>query len=367
MNLHPKVRPLWQRAIALPILSMLMVYKALHLPTFFLPRDIRNIIRHWDYRVFWVLISSGLTRAYIDQPCEFVVPADCSPKVVVEPKWRLTEKQLRGFYEDGFIGPLDAFSREEMADFRNDMLEAEKSVSQTYNFVTPRDRHFENPRLWGYMKHPAITERLAQILGPDLNVWRTQMFHKPPKAPAIQFHQASTFMVEDYQVPALHPKNRNEIFQLTVWIAVDDATHENGCLDFVRGSHSRVNTIKFGGEEGFYNAAYSLEYDRDPSKVVRVPCKSGQFIIFMERCIHGSAANTTDRHRLAFNLRAVPTNVAVYPGVKKYRSVYNGGKYFLDNWGVVSLRGEDRYKLSRTRELADPKYDNQGMPLRKAA
>ena len=43
---------------------------------------------------------------------------------------------------------------------------------------------------------PAITERLAQILGPDLNVWRTQMFHKPPKAPAIQFHQASTFMVE---------------------------------------------------------------------------------------------------------------------------------------------------------------------------
>ena len=367
MNLHPKVRPLWQRAIALPILTMLMIYKATRLPTFFLPRDIRNIIKHWDFRVYWVLISSGLTRAYIDQPCEFKVPENCQPKVVVEPKWRLSEKQLRQFYEDGFIGPLDAFSSEEMADFRKDMLEAEKSVSKTYGFVTPRDRHFENPRLWGYMKHPAITERLAQILGPDLLVWRTQMFHKPPKAPAIQFHQASTFMVEDYQVPALHPANRDEIFQLTVWIAVDDATYENGCLDFVRGSHSSIRTIKFGGEEGFYNAAYSLEYDRDPSKVVRVPCKSGQFIIFMERCIHGSQANTTDRHRLAFNLRAIPTNVAVYPGVKKYRSVYNGGKYHLDNWGVVQLRGEDRYMLSRTRKLDDPSYDSQGLPLRKAA
>ena len=367
MNLHPKVRPLWQRAIALPILTMLMIYKATRLPTFFLPRDIRNIIKHWDFRVYWVLISSGLTRAYIDQPCEFKVPENCQPKVVVEPKWRLTEKQIRQFYEDGFIGPLDAFAPEEMSDLRKDMLEAEKSVSKTYGFVTPRDRHFENPRLWGYMKHPAITERLAQILGPDLNVWRTQMFHKPPKAPAIQFHQASTFMVEDYQVPALHPANRDEIFQLTVWIAVDDATHENGCLDFVKGSHSAIRTIKFGGEEGFYNAAYSLEYDRDPSKVVRVPCKSGQFIIFMERCIHGSQANTTDRHRLAFNLRAIPTNVAVYPGVKKYRSVYNGGKYHLDNWGVVSLRGEDRYMLSRTKKLADPSYDSQVLPLRKAA
>jgi non-heme Fe2+,alpha-ketoglutarate-dependent halogenase len=363
MNLHPKERPLWQRAIALPVLTMLLIYKVLHLPRFILPRDIKAIVTNWDVRVFWVLISSGLTRAYIDQPCEFTVPENCEPKVKVDPKWALTEKQLRGFYEDGFIGPLDAFSPEEMADFRKDMLEAEKSVCETYGFVTPRDRHFEMPRLWGYMKHPAIVERVAQILGPDLLVWRTQMFHKPPKAPAIQFHQASTFMVEDYQNPALHPANRDEIFQLTVWIAVDEATHENGCLDFIRGGHSSMRTIKFGGEEGFYNAAYSLEYDRENAEVVRVPCKPGQFIIFMERCIHGSAANTTDRHRLAFNLRVIPTNLAVYPNVKKYRSVYNGGKYHLDKWGVALLRGEDKYNLSRKRQPPEPVQQ----PARRAA
>ena len=367
MNLHPKQRPLWQRALALPILSLLMAYKALRLPTFFFPRDIRAILKNWDLRVYWVLIRSGLTRAYIDQPCEFTMPTSFEPKAVVEPKWRLSEAQIKKFYEDGFIGPLDAFLPEEMADFRHDMLEAEKSVSQTYNFVTPRDRHFENPRLWSYMKSPAITERLAQLLGPDLLVWRTQMFHKPPKAPAIQFHQASTFMVEDYQDPALHPADRNAIFQLTVWVAVDDATLENGCLDFIRGSHNRMNTIKFGGEEGFYNAAFSLEFDRDPKRVVRVPVRAGQFIIFTERCIHGSAANTTDRHRLAFNLRAIPTSVAVYPKKKYYRRVYNGGKYFLDNWGVVQLRGEDRYQLSRTRKLDTPASQPTVVPERRAA
>jgi hypothetical protein len=53
----------------------------------------------------------------------------------------------------------------------------------------------------------------------------------------------------------------------------------------------------------------------------------------------------------------------VYPGVKKYRSVYNGGKYFLDKWGVALLRGEDRYKLSRTRQPAEP----VAPPARKAA
>ena len=364
MNLHPQVRPLWQKVLALPVLTLLMIYKALHLPTFFLPRDIKAIVRNWDLRMYWVLISSGLSRAYIDQPCEFTMPAEIKPKAKVDPKWQLSEGQMRSFYENGFIGPLDAFSREEMEDFRGEMLAMEKAKSKTYGFVTPRDPHLENPRIWSYMKSPAITERLAQLLGPDLLVWRTQIFFKPPKAPAIQWHQASTFMVEDYQDPALHPKNRNDIFQLTVWVAVDDSTYENGCLDFIRGAHDRMNTIKFGGEEGFYNAAFSLEFDRDPKRIARVPCKAGQFIIFTERCIHGSAANTTDKYRLAFNLRAVPTDVAVYPKKKFYRSVYNGGKYFLDNWGTVLLRGEDKYNLSRKRIL-DPAPTE--IPQKKAA
>ena len=352
MNLHPKQRPLWQKAIAWPALAGMMAYKASHLPRRIFPRAIRAMLNNWDYRTYGVLLKSGLNRAYIDQPCEFKMPTSFEPKAQVAPEYQMTPAQIKQFYEDGFIGPLDAFSREEMADFRQDMLAVENTNNTTFNFVTPRDRHFEMPRLWNYMKHPAITERVAQLLGPDLLVWRTQIFQKPGKAPAIQWHQASTFMVEDYLNPGLYPEDRSEIFQLTVWIAVDDTTPENGCLDFVRGSHTSVRTIKFGGEEGFYNAQFSLEFERDPSKYVRIPCKAGQFIIFTERCIHGSGPNTTDRHRLAFNLRAIPTHVPVYRGVEKYRSVYNGGKYDLKNWGVVSLRGTDRHQLSRTIDIA---------------
>lgn len=351
MNLHPKLRPLWQRAIAWPALTALMGYKAARLPRKILPRALRSIVTNWDYRQFTMLLKSGLTRAYIDQPCEFRMPESFEPKADVDPQYAMSTKEIRKFYQDGFIGPFDAFSREEMADFRRDLLAEETTVSKTYGFVTPRDRHFEMPRLWQYMKSPAITERLAQLLGPDMLVWRTQIFYKPPKSPAIQWHQASTFMVEDYLDPALYPADRSKIFQLTVWVAVDDTTYENGCLDFVRGSHGSVRTVKFGGEEGFYNAQFSLEFERDESKYVRLPVKAGQFIIFTERCIHGSGPNVTDRHRLAFNLRAVPANVPVYTHTKKYRSVYNGGKYDLANWGVVPLRGVDRYQLSRTVDI----------------
>jgi non-heme Fe2+,alpha-ketoglutarate-dependent halogenase len=348
MNLHPKVRPLWQRAIILPVLAILWAYKALHLPTRILPRDVRAIVKNWHHSMFWMVIKSGLTRAYIDEPCSFKIPDSFEPRVQVEPAYQMSKQEIEQFYTNGFIGPFDAFSREEMADFRQEMLAVENEKSKTYGFITPRDRHLEMPRLWEYMNHPAIVERAAQLLGPDLLCWRTQMFYKGPGSPAIQFHQASTFMVEDYLDPAIFPPKLDEMFQLTVWIAVDDAVPQNGCMQFVRGTHNRVHTIKFGGEEGFYNANFSLEFDRDPQRVVTVPVQAGQFIIFSERCIHGSPANTTDRHRLAFNMRIIPTNVPALTNKEKYRSVYNGGKYHLKNWGVALLRGEDRYQLSRT-------------------
>ncbi|MCH2115125.1 MAG: phytanoyl-CoA dioxygenase family protein [Pirellulales bacterium] len=351
MNLHPKVRPLWQRAVILPALVILMAYKALHLPKGILPRALRSIVTHWDYSMFWVLIGSGATRAYIDQPCQFKMPSSFSPKVLVAPEYQLKKEQIRQFCEDGFLGPFDAFSREDMAEFRIQLLSSEHTKSKTYGFCTPRDRHLEMPSLWEHLKHPAITERLAQLLGPDLLCWRSQIFFKGPRSPAIQFHQASTFMVEDYLDPAVFPDDRNELFQLTVWLAVDDATPENGCMQFVRGSHDRVRTVKFGGEEGFYNAQFSLEFDRDPSRIVTLPVQSGQFVIFAERCIHGSPPNTTDHYRLALNARIIPTHVPVYTNKEKYRSVYNGGKYVLKNWGVAVLRGEDSHQLSRTADI----------------
>lgn len=350
MNMAPKNRPLWQRALIVPALAALMLYKALHLPKSILPRDLKAIVSNWHYAQFWMLIKSGVTRAYIDEPCTFRMPQSIAPKANVAPELRLTETQLKSFYENGFLGPLDAFSAAEMAVMKQEMLAAENEVSPTYNFKTPRDPHFHMPRVWEMMNHPAIVERVAQLLGPDLLVWRSQFFYKGPHAPAIQWHQASTFMVEDYLDPAIFPEDRNAIHQLTVWVAVDDSTYENGCLEFMRGSHEQIRTIKFGGSEGFYNASFTLEHPYGDDRIVKMPVKSGQFIIFTERCIHGSGPNTTDRHRLAFNMRVIPTNVQVYPNKEKYRSVYNGGKYHLKNWGVALLRGEDTHRLSKVRQ-----------------
>jgi non-heme Fe2+,alpha-ketoglutarate-dependent halogenase len=357
--------------------GILWAYKALHLPRKILPRDLKSVVNNWTHEMFWMLIKSWFTQAYIDQPSYFKMPTSFKPKAKVAPPYQMSESEIKLFYTQGFLGPYDAFSHDDMMDFKREVLALENVKSKTYGWATPRDRHFESPRLWNYMKHPAITERCAQLLGPDLLVWRSQYFYKGPKSPAIQWHQASTFMVEDYQDPGIFPPDRSEIFQLTVWVAIDDATPERGCLRFARGTHDRVRAIQFGGEAGFYNAAYEFDFDESKEDCVLVPVKAGQFIIFTERCIHGSGPNTTDHHRLAFNMRVIPTNVPAYTNKKYYRSVYNGGKYHLDKWGVALLRGEDRLRLSRAIPPADletgvftrviPPGEPLPMPLRRAA
>lgn len=367
MNMHPKVRPLWQRLPICGALAGLRAYQAMGLPHSVLPRDLKAIVKNWDPRMFRKLIGSGLTSAYIDQPCEFRQPEVVEPKAEVAPEHRLSQDQLESFYQRGFVGPFDVFTPSQMHDFRSDLLAIEKTKSATYGFETPRDRHFEMPRLWYYLRSPAVTDRIAQLLGADLLCWRSQIFYKGPGSAAIQWHQASTFMVEDYQDPAVFPEDRNELFQITAWIAVDDSTTENGCLRFAAGTHDRIRPINFGGKEGFYNAQFSLDFDETEHEIVEVPCKAGQMVLFTERCIHGSAPNRTDRHRLAINLRAIPTNVPVYPGKKHYRSVYNGGKYHLDKWGVAVLRGEDRHQLSRTVAAEALERGMPSEPIRKAA
>ena len=47
MNMSPKVRPLWQRLLLMFGTSLLWAYKALHLPRFILPRDIKSVVNNW--------------------------------------------------------------------------------------------------------------------------------------------------------------------------------------------------------------------------------------------------------------------------------------------------------------------------------
>jgi non-haem Fe2+, alpha-ketoglutarate-dependent halogenase len=330
--------------------SLALIGKLFRLPSSLFPRKVQKLMIGWTVPMLWLYVKSNGTRVYIDQPCTFQAKS-YEPKCEVEEPYRLSAQQIRSFYEDGFIGPLTAIPEEEMLGLQEELMAELKRESKAFGFQTVRDRHLDSPAIIDLFSNPAITESLAQLLGPDILIWRSQFFNQEPGAPPIAWHQASTYMFEDYKKPVLEPEDLSELFQLTVWIAVDEATVENGCLHFVKGTHDKIRTIGVGGKDSFYNLSYTSDFEPVPEDIVAMELRPGQFVIFSERCMHGSPGNKSkDKRRCGLNFRAITPTTRVYKDHTSYTAMTLQQKWDLKNWGVYVLRGEDRVGLNRVFE-----------------
>jgi ectoine hydroxylase-related dioxygenase (phytanoyl-CoA dioxygenase family) len=76
------------------------------------------------------------------------------------------------------------------------------------------------------MHHPTIVDALTQVIGPDVKAMQTMLFIKSEGKPGQAWHQDEHFI----------PTRDRSL--AGVWIALDDATIENGCLWVLPGSHA---------------------------------------------------------------------------------------------------------------------------------
>jgi hypothetical protein len=117
------------------------------------------------------------------------------------------------------------------------------------------------------------------------------------------------------------------------WVAIDECTPENGCLEFLRGSH-RSGIVEHVMPEGSFHP-YIPEDRIDPERVVQVPMQPGDAVFFDGRVLHYSPPNRSDRRRLGV--------VAVYsPDADLVRSID------ISDWANNRIRAGSR-SAPRTR------------------
>ena len=85
--------------------------------------------------------------------------------------------------------------------------------------------HKISPLMREMLVHPPIVEVLTQIIGPDVKCMQSMLFVKNAGKPGQAWHQDETF------IPT------HDASLTGVWIALDDATVDNGCLWVQPGSH----------------------------------------------------------------------------------------------------------------------------------
>lgn len=81
--------------------------------------------------------------------------------------------------------------------------------------------------------------------------------------------------------------------QVTCWMALDEATPENGCMQLIPGSH-KWGLIKHYKEE------LQIDLKNVPQDKVKIaPMKPGSILVFHVLMLHYSAPNTSDKSRRA--------------------------------------------------------------------
>lgn len=295
--------------------------------------------------------------------------------------YSLSEKEVRDFQENGYIGPFTLCSPEEMKEFwgkiRLQVMNKENAIynnsSEAPGIITNignYDRHFDIPLLMDHICNKKIVDRVASLLGPDVLCWRSEFFPKYKGDEGTDWHQASTFANASGKPQIVWPTEDNNKLggTITVWCAFTDSTLANGCLQIMPKTHNKMyydesktmefnpknvnNTTKDGVKRGFFGYDYrQLQIDSnwkpDESQAVPLVMKAGQFIIFWSTLMHASLPHisTLQDMRLGFVGRYIPTRVKVYPNTKTL-SEY-GGSVDLEKYRTVLVSGKDTYNLNK--------------------
>ena len=342
------------RAISTAVMRGLLAADQVGWPRSLTPfKRFRGIRQYWNQEMMERYIASRGTELPHDEICQLRTPDPLVAKTNdVAPEHELSRDDLADFYRHGYLKPFKAFEPEEIKAFGKRLLERCDRDSEVYPGGDPhRDRHLEMPEMMRLICHPAITDRLAQLLGPNLITWRSQLFHKPPGNNPVGWHQASTYMFEEeFGQPSVFPPDVNDLFMLTVWIPADPSTRENGCLKIdTKSAREKTRWMRLGGDVGFHAVNYGPCYEVDEKDVHYIEMEPGEVLIFTERAIHGSDANRSGRNRMAFNFRVVPTDVQVYyPGKRFHKASQMNRVYDLTNWRPVVIRGTDTVRKNES-------------------
>ena len=213
----------------------------------------------------------------------------------------VSEEELESFRRDGYVhlrgvmseaemdeieGVYDRFLRGEIAvegkDF-NDMTTGEHGTDPSgyavVNVMLPR-RYF--PEWQGNMFERRAQSIAAQLCGEGMTIDFDQLLAKSPGRPDAVFHwhqdQAYWIDTEDRRTA-------------TCWLAVDDSTRENGCMQFLPGSH-REPVRPHRPLHDDRSASHTLVTDLRPDDMmVPVEIRRGDITVHNEGVLHGSGGN----------------------------------------------------------------------------
>ncbi len=235
--------------------------------------------------------------AHHHHPLTELFPQPSSPGEWAEHAIR--SDQIRHFEEHGFVSGIPVLDGQQVELLREQLARlmnpSHPGHSLFYEFhsnesIDPETVLFHALGGWriedGFhdlLYSPILRMTAFQLLGAAVRFFHDQLFCKPPAhGGAVSWHQDYSYWT--WTQPMAH---------LTCWIALDDATIDNGCLHYVPGSH-RWGLLPVTGLAGDMKAVEQV-LDRDQRSALdrQVPAtlRAGEAVFHHPLVMHGSYQN----------------------------------------------------------------------------
>jgi chlorinating enzyme len=138
-----------------------------------------------------------------------------------------------------------------------------------------------------FARDDRVLALVAELLGDELDCFLSQFIFKTPGAYGQPWHQDALYF--PFEPDA----------QLGVWLAVTEATLENGCLHVLPGSHMEPVQVHVRDERPGSNYGYLEIVDHDMSGAIPVLMQPGDLLVFHSHLMHRSTDNVSAGIRAA--------------------------------------------------------------------
>ena len=213
------------------------------------------------------------------------------------------------------------------------MSASEINISRYFDISLPdaeididEPMHLSEP-IFKLITNPRLLDVVESFVGAEILSNPVQHVRIKPPETVVQGKFAQNFLVRRtgwHQDQGVIRPEADETPILTVWLPVNEATVENGCLCVIPGSHRHGLTHHCPGEDGLTIPDRLLE-----SRATAVPMKVGSILCMHRLTQHSSLANRSNTIRWSFDLRyqpvGLPTGRQEYPSFVA-RTVYTPNK-----------------------------------------
>jgi non-haem Fe2+, alpha-ketoglutarate-dependent halogenase len=216
----------------------------------------------------------------------------------------LAEQDVRRYRELGYVAPIPVLTTAEAADLRRRLEAFEASGGEMQGAVRHKP-HLLFTWLNGLIRHPRILDAVEDIIGPDILCWGSSFFIKEPRNPAyVSWHQDSTYW-------GLEPPDI-----ITAWVAFSDSDAANGAMRVIPRSHTHDQAPHRDtfAPDNLLSRGQEIMVDVDERDAAMLELAAGEMSLHHVRLIHGSDPNPSDRRRIGFAIRYIPTYVRQVAG-----------------------------------------------------